>query len=283
MRSSPRCCPELKSHALKALTQDEVIGLLERALVVLNVQANRDILAQIALHSNGDARSAYNILELASGVAKNGKLDSESVESVLGRKMLLYDKAGEQHFNLISALHKSIRSSDPDAAVYWLARMLAMAAKTECTWLGDWFAWRSKISGWPTPSHGTGHRRPAGRALLGNSGRRSGLGAGSHLSGHRPKVRRAYKALNAAVEVAETQVAEPVPMHLRNAPTKAMKLWGYGEGYQHAHNFEGGVSQMECLPEQLRGKTFYEPTDRGVEQRITQRLAELRALRNPEK
>src|SRR4051812_39754444 len=114
-----------KVYALQALLPEEIIPLLERALILLNLTAPHEVLEQIAIYSNGDARAAYNILELAAGVAKDGALDSASVESVLGRKMLLYDKSGEQHYNLISALHKSIRSSDVDAAIYWLARMLA--------------------------------------------------------------------------------------------------------------------------------------------------------------
>jgi putative ATPase len=272
-----------KVYALKALTQDEIIGLLERALPVLNVLADRDILSQIAVHSNGDARSAYNILELASGVAKDGKLDRESVESVLGRKMLLYDKSGEEHFNLISALHKSIRSSDADAALYWLARMLAAGE--------DRMYLARRLVRMAIEDIGMADPRAMEQAMaaqqtvhfLGTPEGDQALGQVAIYLAIAPKSDAAYKALNKAVEIAETEVAEPVPMQLRNASTKAMKQWGYGEGYQHAHEFEGGLNQMECLPPHLRGRTFYEPTDRGVEQRISQRLAELRALRNPAK
>jgi len=268
-----------KVYALKALTQDEIIGLLERALVVLNLQAPRDILSQIAVHSNGDARSAYNILELAAGVAKDGALDRESVEAVLGRKMLLYDKSGEEHFNLISALHKSIRSSDPDAALYWLARMLAagedrmyiarrlVRMAIEDVGMADPRAMEQAMAAQQTV-HFLG--TPEGDQALGQVAIYLAIAAKSDA---------AYKALNQAVQVAETEVAEPVPMQLRNAATKAMKQWGYGEGYQHAHEFEGGVNQMECLPPHLKGRRFYEPTDRGLEVRISQRLAELREAR----
>src|SRR6202051_2701010 len=113
-----------KVYALKALTTEEIVTLLERALKVLELASPRDLLDQIAVYSNGDARTAYNILELASAVAREGVLDRDALESALDRKMLLYDKGGEEHFNLISALHKSVRSSDADAALYWLARML---------------------------------------------------------------------------------------------------------------------------------------------------------------
>jgi len=114
-----------KVYALRALTVDEIVTLLVRALDVLHVTAPRELLEQIAVYSSGDARTAYNILELAAGVAPGGAIAPEAVEAAMERKVLLYDKGGEEHFNLISALHKSVRSSDPDAAVYWLARMLA--------------------------------------------------------------------------------------------------------------------------------------------------------------
>ena len=266
-----------KVYALKALTQEEIIGLLERALPVLNLQASGAILSQIAVHSNGDARAAYNILELASGVAKDGVLESESVEAVLGRKMLLYDKSGEEHFNLISALHKSIRSSDVDAALYWLARMLSAGE--------DRMYVARRLVRMAIEDIGMADPRAMEQAMaaqqvvhfLGTPEGDQALAQVAIYLAIAPKSDSAYKALRQAVAVAETEVAEPVPMQLRNASTKAMKQWGYGEGYQHAHEFEGGLNQMECLPAHLKGRTFYQPTDRGVEQRISQRLEELRA------
>lgn len=266
-------------YALKALSQDEIVGLLEKALPVVGVQASREVLLKIAVQSNGDARSAYNILELAAGVAKDGVLDEEALESVLGKKMLLYDKSGEEHFNLISALHKSVRSSDVDAALYWLARMLAagedrmyiarrlIRMAVEDIGLADPRAMEQAVAAQQT-AHFLGV--PEGDQALAQVVIYLAIA---------PKSDAGYRALNQAVKVAETEVAEPVPMNLRNASTKAMKQWGYGEGYQHAHEFEGGVNDMECLPEHLRGRTFYEPTDRGLEQRISQRLEELRARR----
>lgn len=272
-----------KVYALKALTQDEIIGLLERALVVLNLQAPREILSQIAVHSNGDARFAYNILELAAGVAKDGTLDTEAVESVLGRKMLLYDKSGEEHFNLISAFQKSIRSSDVDAALYWLARMLSAGE--------DRMYIARRLVRMSIEDVGLADPRALEQAMsaqqavhfLGSPEGDQALAQVAIYLAVAPKSDAAYRALKQAVEIAETEVAEPVPMQLRNASTKAMKQWGYGEGYQHAHEFEGGLNQMECLPPHLKGRIFYEPTDRGVEQRISQRLAELRARRDPAK
>jgi putative ATPase len=258
---------------------DEIIALLERALPVVAVTAPREVLSQIAIHSNGDARAAYNILELAAGVANEGQLDQETLESVLGRKMLLYDKAGEEHFNLVSALHKSIRSSDPDAAVYWLARMLSagedrlyiarrlLRMAIEDIGLADPRAMEQAIAAQQTVH------------FLGTPEGDQALAQVAIYLAVAPKSDAAYRALNQAVEIAETQIADPVPMHLRNAPTKAMKQWGYGDGYQHAHQFEGGLNSMECLPPNLRGRNFYLPTDRGVEQRISQRLEEIRARR----
>ena len=135
-------------YALRALTVEEIVSLLQRALDLLNVTGSPQILEQIAIYSNGDARTAYNIVELSATVARDGAIVPEAVESAMQRKTLLYDKAGEEHFNLISALHKSVRSSDADAALYWLARMLE-AARTACTLRGAWSAWRSRISDSP--------------------------------------------------------------------------------------------------------------------------------------
>jgi putative ATPase len=266
-----------KVFALKALSEPEIIALLERALPVVKVTASPDILAQIAVYSNGDARSAYNILELASGVATDGALDQGAVESVLGRKMLLYDKAGEEHFNLISALHKSIRSSDADAALYWLARMLAAGE--------DRMYLARRLVRMSIEDIGLADPRALEQAMaaqqavhfLGTPEGDQALAQVALYLAVAPKSDAAYRALKKVVEIAERDIAEPVPMHLRNAPTKAMKQWGYGEGYQHAHEYADGVNTMSCLPPLLEGQVFYKPTDRGVEQRIGQRLDELRA------
>jgi putative ATPase len=268
-----------KVYALRALSMDEIVTLLEAALKTLELSATRELLEQIAIYANGDARTAYNILELASAVAREGVLEQEAVESVIERKVLLYDKSGEEHFNLISALHKSIRSSDPDAALYWLARMLEagedrlyiarrlVRMAVEDIGLADPRALEQAIAA-QQAAHFLGI--PEGDLALGQ--------AAIYLA-VAPKSDASYKALAAAMETVEKSPAEPVPMQLRNAPTRLMKQFGYSAGYQHAHQFEDAVNTMECLPESLKGTTFYEPTDRGVEQRIAQRLAELRAKR----
>jgi putative ATPase len=265
-----------KVYALRALSMDEIVQLLEAALKKLELSATRELLEQIAIYANGDARTAYNILELASSIAREGVLEQDAVESVIERKVLLYDKSGEEHFNLISALHKSIRSSDPDAALYWLARMLEagedrlyiarrlVRMAVEDIGLADPRALEQAIAA-QQAAHFLGI--PEGDQALAQ--------AAIYLA-VAPKSDAAYRALNAAMGTVEKSPAEPVPMQLRNAPTRAMKQWGYGAGYQHAHQFEDAINTMECLPESLRGKRFYEPTDRGVEQRIAQRLEELR-------
>jgi putative ATPase len=268
-----------KVFALRSLTTDEVVSLLERALTMLQLAAPRDLLEQIAIYSNGDARAAYNILELASAVAREGVLDRDAVESVIERKLVLYDKAGEQHFNLISALHKSIRSSDVDAALYWLARMLEggedrlyiarrlVRMAIEDIGLADPRALEQAIAA-QQAAHFLGS--PEGDLALGQ--------VAIYLA-VAPKSDASYRALGQAMEAVQKSPNEPVPMQLRNAPTRAMKQWGYGAGYEHAHKSDDGIAAMECLPDNLRGTVFYEPTDRGVEQRIAQRIAEIREKR----
>ena len=266
-------------YALRALTMDEIVTLLKRALKVLQLTASEELLEQIAIYANGDARAAYNILELASSVAAGGLLEREAVEAVIERKVLLYDKAGEEHYNLISALHKSIRSSDVDAALYWLARMLEsgedrlyiarrlVRMAIEDIGLADPRALEQAIAA-QQAAHFLGV--PEGDLALAQTA--------IYLAAA-PKSDAAYKALASAMETVAKSTAEPVPMQLRNAATRSMKEWGYGVGYQHAHNFEDALTEMECLPENLRGTVFYHPTDHGVEERIAKRLAEIRSRR----
>jgi putative ATPase len=268
-----------KVYMLKPLTEEEILGLLQRALAVVRIAASEDLLRQIATYANGDARTAYNILELAAAAAQDGQLTREAIEDTLQRKTLLYDKAGEEHFNLISALHKSVRSSDVDAALYWLGRMLEsgedrlyiarrlVRMAIEDIGLADPRALEQSIAAMQTV-HFLGV--PEGDLALAQ--------LAIYLS-VAPKSDASYQALNRVMETVEKQVAEPVPFHLRNAPTGAMKQWGYGAGYQHAHKLEDALPDMECLPESLVGTRFYEPTNRGLEQRIAERLEEIRARR----
>jgi putative ATPase len=268
---------------LKPLSEEEITGLLRRALPALGVEASEDLLRQIAVYANGDARTAYNVLELAAAAAKDGQLTPEAIEDSLQRKMLLYDKAGEEHFNLISALHKSVRSSDVDASLYWLGRMLEagedrlyiarrlVRMAIEDIGLADPRALEQSMAAMQAV-HFLGI--PEGDLALSQ--------AAIYLA-IAPKSDASYRALNRVMETIEGQRAEPVPLHLRNAPTGAMKQWGYGAGYQHAHQFEEALPDMACLPESLMGTMFYEPTQRGEEGRISERLGEIRQRRRQPK
>ena len=268
-----------KVYMLRALTNEEIVELLRRALPLVNAAAPDAILEQIAEASNGDARSAYNTLEVVAAASPGGAITEQTLLDSLGRKVLLYDKTGEEHYNLISALHKSVRSSDVDAALYWLARMLesgedrmyiarrVVRIAIEDIGLADPRALEQCMA-MQQAVHFLG--MPEGDLALAQ--------AVIYLA-IAPKSDAGYQALGKVLQEVRTGRAEPVPMHLRNAPTRAMKSWGYGEGYQHAHQFEDAVNEMECLPESLAGRRWYFPTQRGIEKRIRERLDELRARR----
>jgi len=270
-----------KVYTLKALDTPQVVSLLRRALATdLHLTADEELLTEIAVSSSGDARSALNTLELAASMAKDGAIDRQSLADAMQRKILLYDKSGEEHFNLISALHKSVRSSDPDAALYWLARMLeagedrmyiarrVVRMSIEDIGLADPRALEQCIA-MQQAVHFLGI--PEGDLALAQ--------AVIYLAAA-PKSDAAYKALSDVTREVREGRAEPVPMQLRNASTSSMKAWGYGAGYQHAHAFEDAVNEMQCLPDSLAGKRWYYPTDRGIEKRIKDRLDELRARRD---
>jgi putative ATPase len=269
-----------KVYALRPLTEDEIVTLLDRALPVVGVQANDSLLRQIAIYSNGDARMAYNILELASAASKEtGELTPQTIEDSLQRKMLLYDKSGEEHYNLISALHKSVRSSDPDAALYWLARM--MTAGEDRLYLAR------RLIRMAIEDIGLAEPRAVEQAIacmqtvhfLGIPEGDQALAQLTIYLALAPKSDAAYQALNAAHATIESTVAKPVPLHLRNAPTKLMKDFGYSKGYQHAHLAPDAFTDMSCMPESLTGQMFYNPTDRGAEQKFKERLQWLRKKR----
>jgi putative ATPase len=265
-----------KVYSLRLLTVPEIVMLLQRGLVELHLEAAGELLEQIAIHANGDARAAYNTLEAAAAASGGARLTEQAIEDSLQRKVLLYDKSGEEHYNLISALHKSVRSSDVDAALYWLSRMLEagedrmyiarrlVRMAIEDISLADPRALEQSIAAMQAV-HFLGI--PEGDLALGQ--------AAIYLA-VAPKSDAAYRAMNALSEDVQNSLTEPVPMHLRNAPTSAMKQWGYAVGYQHAHQFEDAISDMECLPPSLAGKRYYFPTDRGLEKRIGERMEEIR-------
>ncbi len=273
-------------YALRPLTAEEIVELLRRALADrerglgdLEIQAGEDLLAEIARWASGDARTAYNALEAAVAASKGRELTRQAVEDAIQRKVLLYDKGGEEHYNIISALHKSVRSSDPDAALYWLARMLEagedrlyiarrlVRMAIEDISLADPRALEQAIAAMQAV-HFLGI--PEGDLALAQ--------AAIYLS-VAPKSDAAYRALGQVTEVVRSAPAEPAPLHLRNPVTGAMKEWGYGEGYKHAHDFDEAITDMPCLPPPLAGKRWYHPSDRGVEKRIAERLEEIRKRR----
>ena len=267
-------------YALRGLTVPEIVTLLKRALPVLGLSASDELLEQIGIYVNGDARQAYNTLEAAAAASPGGVLSEQAVQDAMQRKVLLYDKSGEEHFNLISALHKSVRSSDVDAALYWLTRMLEagedrlyiarrlIRMAIEDIGLADPRALEQAIAAMQAV-HFLGI--PEGDLALAQ--------VAIYLCAA-PKSDASYAAMNAVRADVEKTIAEPVPMQLRNAPTRDMKAWGYGEGYQHAHQFENAIVEMECLPASLAGRQYYFPTDRGLEKRIAERLEEIRKLKS---
>ena len=275
-----------KVYALRPLTTEEIVTLLKRALADkerglgdLAINAPDELLEQIAVMANGDARAAYNTLEAAVAASPGNELSRQAVEDAMQRKVLLYDKSGEEHFNLISALHKSVRSSDPDAALYWLARMLEagedrlyiarrlVRMAIEDIGLADPRALEQTVAA-QQAVHFLGI--PEGDLALAQ--------AAVYLA-VAPKSDAAYKALDLARADVSTTATEPVPLHLRNAPTPLMKQFGYSAGYQHAHKFEDALTDMECLPPSLAGRRYYFPTNRGLEKRIAERLEEIREAR----
>ena len=265
-----------KVFVLKPLSPDDIAGLLRRGLGVLNVAADDDILRIIAEFANGDARSALSLLEMAAINSDGGKITADVIEQCTSRKSLLYDKNGEEHYNLISALHKSMRNSDPDAAVYWLARMLEAGEDplyiarrivrfaSEDVGLADPSSLNMAVSAYQA-CHFIG--MPECSVNLAQ--------AVIHMS-VAPKSNAVDAAYMSAKNDALHSMAEPVPLHLRNAPTKLMRELDYGKGYKFAHDYEERVTEMECLPENLRGREYYRPSEMGSESHYKKRLESIK-------
>jgi len=280
----------MKVYILKALSAEQVATLLRRALEDSvrglgreNIQISDEIIERIAILANGDARSAYNTLEaLVFGTAPDAagrRVVSQAVlEEVLQKKLLPYDKSGEEHFNLISALHKSVRNSDPDAALYWLARMLESGED-------PLYLARRMVR---MASEDIGLAEPNALAVtlaakdafdfLGPPEGNLALAQAAVYLSLAPKSNAVYKAYGEVQEDLKNTIAEPVPLHLRNAVTGLMRNVGYGKGYQYAHDSEEKLTDMTCLPESLTDRRYYTPTDQGFEARIQQRLEEIRRI-----
>ncbi len=277
-------------YLLRSLSEEQIVSLLRRALSdnerglgELNLAADEDALRKIAAYSSGDARSAYNSLEVAATLAREAagqgepaRISSEIVTDALQKRVLMYDKAGEEHYNLISALHKSVRNSDPDAALYWLARMIEAGED------GLYIARRvvrmaSEDIGLADPN-ALGITLAARDAVdfLGMPEANLALAQAVVYLCAAPKSNALYTAYGAVQDDVERTAQDPVPLHLRNAPTGLMKAFGYGEGYKYAHNLEDKVADMQCLPDNLRDRVYYHPTDEGVEAGIAARLEEIK-------
>jgi putative ATPase len=305
-------------YVLKPLTEEQLVGLLRRALAdeerglgAMRVSASDDVLKRIAAYSSGDARSAYNVLEVAAALVlekgrvsreesqnpyppqKTGKggapslgktsaaeITTEIVQDALQKRVLLYDKAGEEHYNLISALHKSVRNSDPDASLYWLGRMLEAGED-------PLYVARRVVR---MSVEDIGLAEPNALALcmaardavdfIGMPEGNLALAQAVVYLALAPKSNALYTAYSDVQQDVERTAAEPVPLHLRNAPTGLMKNLGYGQGYQYAHDLEDKVADMQCLPDNLQDRRYYQPSNEGLEKRIRERLEEIRRRRS---
>ena len=276
-----------KVFVLKALSEDDLFTLLRRAIEspkgfgAQQVEISDDVLKMIAVFANGDARTALSTLEMAvlNGDYADGvtTVTVDTVEQCTSKKSLLYDKTGEEHYNLISALHKSMRNSDPDAAVYWLARMLEAGE--------DPIYIARRVTRFASEDVGLADPRALELAvaafqachLIGMPECSVHLTQAVVYLSLAPKSNALYMAYENAKRDAVTQLAEPVPLHIRNAPTRLMKELGYGKGYQYAHDTVDKLTDMRCLPDSLLGKVYYEPTGQGLESRFKERLEQIKA------
>jgi len=284
-----------KVYVLEALATPDIVTLLRRALADSErglgreaVQASDSELERIAIFSGGDARAAYNTLEAAARAASPNSesmrvISPELLNQIFQRKFLLYDKSGEEHYNIISALHKSVRNSDPDAALYWLARMLEAGED-------PLYVARRMVR---MASEDIGLAEPGALAVtmaakqavefVGMPEGNLALAQAAVYLSLAPKSNAIYTAYGAVTADLEQTRTEPVPLHLRNAVTGLMANVGYGKGYEYAHNDPDKVTGMTCLPDALADRKYYQPTDQGFEQRLRQRLEEIRRIQSQRK
>ena len=280
-------------YVMKPLADDQLIDLLrkalndrERGLGALELDAAPDALEILAGYSSGDCRSAYNALEVAAQLASQrapqgarGCIDRALAQEALQQRVLIYDKSGEEHYNLISALHKSVRNSDPDAALYWLGRMFAAGE--------DPMYLARRVIRMAVEDIGLAAPEALNLCLsarqtmefLGSPEGDLALAEAVVYLALAPKSNSVYTAWGAVQQDIEATRQEPVPLHLRNAPTRLMKELDYGKGYRYAHDEEGKVAAMDCLPPSLLGRRYFEPTQEGREKQLAQRLEELRRIR----
>ena len=277
-------------YVLHGLGEAELVTILRRALAdrerglgAAGVEVGDDGLAAIASIANGDARAALNVLEVAVALAPvaagRKRIDETTIREAAQRRTLLYDKSGEEHYNIISALHKSLRDSDPDAALYWLTRMLEAGE--------DRLYIARRLVRFASEDVGNADPRALTITLaakeaydfLGSPEGELALAQATLFLALAPKSNAVYVAYGEAQADVRERPAEPVPLHIRNAPTRLMKNLGYGAGYQYAHDAPEARVDQEDLPDALRGRQYYRPTDRGLEAELGRRLAEWRRWR----
>ncbi len=275
-------------YVLEPLSEARIAALLrravedrERGLGALEITADDDALTLIASYSSGDCRNAYNTLEVAAQLAQQGTkhIDKELAGVAVQQRVLMYDKSGEEHYNLISALHKSVRNSDPDASLYWLARMFASGE--------DPLYLARRVVRMAVEDIGLAAPEALNLCLsakqamefLGSPEGDLALAEAVVYLALAPKSNSVYTAYGAVQEEIEHTRQEPVPLHLRNAPTRLMKELDYGKGYKYAHDEEGRVADMDCLPASLQGRSYYQPTQEGREKLLAQRMEEIRRIR----
>ena len=274
-------------HVLETLAAADIVQALREALAdrvrglgAMELSVDDNALRLIAQAADGDVRRALTLLEIAGELAHDGVIAEDTLTRVLADRTRRFDKGGEQFYDQISALHKSVRSSDPDAALYWLTRMLdggcdplylarrMLRMTVEDIGLADPRAWRMALDAWDTYER------------LGSPEGELGLAELVVYLAVAPKSNAVYRAFGAARATVNESGTLEVPMHLRNAPTKLMKELGYSKGYQYDHDLEGGVAlDQQCLPDALAGLMLYQPTERGLESRIKEKLDALRAAR----
>ena len=275
-------------YVLQPLSEERIVALLrravednERGLGSLGLTADDDALELIASYSSGDCRNAYNTLEVAAQLAqeKTKHIDRALTVEAVQQRVLMYDKSGEEHYNLISALHKSVRNSDPDAALYWLARMFAAGE--------DPLYLARRVVRMAVEDIGLAAPEALNLCLsakeaidfLGSPEGDLALAEAVVYLCLAPKSNSVYTAYGAVQQEIEHTRQEPVPLHLRNAPTRLMKALDYGKGYRYAHDEEGRVADMDCLPDSLKGRSYYKPTQEGREKLLAQRMEEIRRIR----
>jgi putative ATPase len=276
-------------YTLQALSQEDILALLRRALTdserglgALNLSAEEGALEAIASYSSGDARNALNAIEVAAKLAQSrgeSTITAALAAEALQQRVLLYDKKGEQHYDLISALHKSVRNSDADASLYWLGRMLAAGE--------DPMYVARRVVRMAVEDIGLAAPEALNLCLsardamhfLGSPEGDLALAEAVVYLALAPKSNALYAAYGEVLADIEAKPAEPVPLYLRNAPTKLMKELDYGKGYQYAHDVEDKVADMECLPPSLAGRRYYQPTNEGREKLLAQRMEEIQRIR----